>query len=135
MKTEDHLKIAALHQKDMAASLARDYETLISLMDEAIVLIPSRGPSRRGKAAVAADLKAYLERTEGWQVIEYVHAFEEVEVAGDWAFEWGAYRGTTVPPGKPPVRETGKIFRILKKQPDGSWKVYRAMEAPEGSES
>jgi ketosteroid isomerase-like protein len=127
MKSDDRLKIEELHQKDRKASLQRDYGTLVSLMDEAMILIPQQRAPLRGKQAVAENLKAYLEQTQGWKVTEYVHDFEEVEVAGDRAFEWGTYRGTVVPPGGQPIRETGKIVRILRRQPDGSWKVYRAM--------
>ena len=127
MKISDRLKIDELHHKDMTASLARDYATLVSLMDESMILIPSQGEPLRGKKAIAAHLKSYLEQTPDWRVTEYIHEFEEVEISGDIAFEWGRYRGLTVPPEGPPIRETGTIFRILKKQADGSWKVYRAM--------
>jgi uncharacterized protein (TIGR02246 family) len=131
MKISDRLKIDELHHRDMTASMARDFETLVSLMDEDMILIPSRGEPLRGKKAVAESLKAYLELTADRRVTEYVHEFEEVEIAGDWAFEWGRYRGTTVRPDGPSLRETGKIFRILKKQADGSWKVFRAMGVEE----
>ena len=131
MRTDDHMKIEELHKKDMKASLERDYDTLISLMDEEVILIPPQGDPQRGKKAVAENLKAYLEQTEGWKVTEYAHEFEEVEVMGDWAFEWGTYRGTEVPPGGWPIQETGKILRILKRQSDGSWKVYIAMGTPD----
>ncbi|MBN2409936.1 MAG: nuclear transport factor 2 family protein [Candidatus Aminicenantes bacterium] len=127
METEDRLKIEGLHRKDMKASLERDYETLVSLMDEEVVLILAQGAPQRGKDTVAGNLKAHLEQTEGWRVTEYVHEFEEVEIAGEWAYEWGTYRGTMVPPGAEPIRETGKIMRILKKQTDSSWKVYRSI--------
>jgi uncharacterized protein (TIGR02246 family) len=126
MDRDDRRKIEDLHQKDRKASLARDAETLISLMDEGFVLIQAGGVWR-GKEAAANSLRAYLKETQGCRVTEYVHEFEEVEIAGDWAFEWGTYKGTVVPPGEPPIRETGKIMRILKRQSDGSWKVYRAM--------
>lgn len=34
---------------------------------------------------MAGNLKAYFKQTEGWRVTEYIHEFEEVEIAGEWA--------------------------------------------------
>ena len=62
------------------------------------------------------------------QVADYILSFNEVKIAGDWAFEWGTYSGTVKPVGGgEPVQTTGKVMRVLKKDPDGSWKVARAM--------
>jgi uncharacterized protein (TIGR02246 family) len=51
---------------------------------------------------------------------------EEVEVAGSLAFSRGHYVATFSPKdGAQPIPVDGKFMTILKKQPDGSWKIHR----------
>jgi ketosteroid isomerase-like protein len=53
---------------------------------------------------------------------------EEVKVLGDHAFQWGTYHYTVrTREGGETVRTSGKLMRILQRQPDGSWKMYRGM--------
>jgi hypothetical protein len=47
----------------------------------------------------------------------------EITVAGDWAYSLGAYGSDRVVDGIP-VRVEGKFLTILKRQPDGYWKMY-----------
>lgn len=127
MLADDLRQIEDLHRRDRAASLARDIDTLVSLMDEDVVLIMPGGPPMRGRAALAAALKASFEDTRPDKILEYVHEFEEVRVVGDWAFEWGSYRGTTQKPDGTKVRESGHLMRILRRQPAGGWNVARTI--------
>ena len=49
----------------------------------------------------------------------------ELEIAGDWAFARCAYAVTLVPKGgRQPAEDRGKLVRIVKRQSDGTWKVY-----------
>lgn len=50
-----------------------------------------------------------------------------MKVLGDWAFEWGSYRGTTLKLDGTKVKESGRLMRLLRRQPEGGWKVARAM--------
>jgi len=62
------------------------------------------------------------------EVLEYVLDFEEVKFLGDYAFEWGTIRGATRPKSSGEIEySTYKVMRILKKQPDGEWKVHRSI--------
>ena len=49
--------------------------------------------------------------------------------SGDgWAVEWGYFTGSYVEsPGGEPKQMRGARLWVLKKLPDGSWKVFRAM--------
>ncbi|MEE8586821.1 MAG: hypothetical protein V3T83_18425 [Acidobacteriota bacterium] len=53
----------------------------------------------------------------------------EVEVAGDWAFDRGTYTITLTPKagGEPVFEDEAKYLTITKRQPDGSWKIYRTI--------
>ena len=50
---------------------------------------------------------------------------EEAAAAGDWAYAKGTYLQTITPrAGGPTTKVDGKWLDILKRQPDGSWKLY-----------
>ncbi len=49
----------------------------------------------------------------------------ETQVAGDWAYDRGNYTVTVTPKSGKPMEASAKYLIIVKRQPDGSWKVYR----------
>ena len=49
---------------------------------------------------------------------------EEINVVGSWAYTRGTYDSEREVEGKA-VRVDGKFLTILKRQPDGTWKIYR----------
>jgi len=49
----------------------------------------------------------------------------EMEGFGDLAFSRDEYSVTIAPPGKPVFKDKGKVITIWRKQPDGSWKMFR----------
>ena len=50
----------------------------------------------------------------------------EVEVAGDWAFYRTTYTLTATPKaGGEPIEDHGKCVVIVRREPDGSWKIAR----------
>jgi len=126
--SKDIEKIEELHKTDMKASLEQDFDTLLSLWTEdGVLILPNQEPVK-GIEAIRKMMDGQRKESKNYSITEYVHNFKEVKVIGEWAFEWGTYRGTMVPKnGGDPVTETGKLMRILKKQPDGSWKAARAI--------
>ena len=65
---------------------------------------------------------------ESPEIVEYVPDIQEVKVLGDHAYQWGTYHYTVRKrEGGETVRTSGKLMRILQRQPDGSWKIYRGM--------
>jgi ketosteroid isomerase-like protein len=60
--------------------------------------------------------------------LEYIADFEEIQVVGEYAFEWGTYRRRMRPrAGGEATCYSGKLMRILKRQADGAWKMHRTM--------
>ena len=50
----------------------------------------------------------------------------ETEVSGDWAFSRGSWTSTLTPKGEGAAfLIDGKFMTILRRQADGSWKLYR----------
>ena len=125
--------INALHQRDIEASKKWDVDALVSLWSDDIVMLAQGEPPLIGKDANRAAILRLREESREVQIADYILSFNEVKIAGDWAFEWGTYSGTVKPiAGGDAIRTTGKVFRVLKKDPDGSWKIARAMYDHDG---
>jgi uncharacterized protein (TIGR02246 family) len=123
----DLAAIEKLHRTDMAAAKVHDIKTLIRLWTEdGILLLPGQEPIR-GKAAIWNYLQEQLPESQKYEIGEYLHRFEEVQVIGDWAYEWATFTGTfRLKSGGPDLHERARLFRVLRRQPDGSWLCHRA---------
>ena len=116
--------IEAVNQRDVQFALANDAELMMSQWTEDIVLLQPGAPIMRGRAAIAEAFRS-VQRPE---IVDYMLDIREVEVFGDQAYQWGTYRYSMRPPeGGETVDTSGKIMRILQRQPDGSWKIHRGM--------
>jgi ketosteroid isomerase-like protein len=112
----------------MEASKTWDVETLVSLWTDDIVSIPQGGQPIIGKEANRNSLLKLREASRDVDIVEYDLAFNEVKVIGDWAFEWGTFSGTIrSKDGGEPSKSSGNLFRVLKRDADGSWKIARTM--------
>ena len=120
--------IEELHHKDKQAAVNGDIETLASLFTDDGILIPAEGDIIEGKEGLKNMLKQSLELYRDYTVIEYNHDFKEIKILGKYAYEWGIYSSKykSKKDGQE-ITEGGKLMRILKQQPDGSWKVARAI--------
>ncbi len=67
-----------------------------------------------------------LEELFDQYTLDITFSTEEVVVAGDWAFVRDTYSETVTPKGAgEPQMIYGKQINILRRQPDGSWKITR----------
>lgn len=116
--------IEAINQQDMQFALANDPDKMMSQWADDIVLLQPVGPIMRGRRAIAQAFQA----VEAPEIVEYELDMQEVTVSGDYAFQWGTYHyGMRPRTGGDAVRTSGKLMRILQRQPDGSWKIYRGI--------
>ena len=121
--------IAQLHRRDVAATRAGDVEVLKSLMDaQCIVFPPERDP---------ASGQTYLDQVWPPQdvesqpdIVELVQDWQELRVFGDFAYQHGVVRYVLREKDGNVIRETQRLLRILRRQADGTWRVYRAMWHP-----
>ena len=133
MRTESNLDadrraIEALNQHDVKAALANDVDAIVSQWTDDFVVLPAAGPIVRGRSANAAAAEQGKEQMQALIPVDYVVEFEEITVSGDYAFEWGTYRVTARPrAGGNDLTYSGKLMRILQRQPDGTWKMHRTM--------
>ena len=117
--------IEAVNQRDVEAALAGDTAGMMSQWTEDFVLLQAAGPILRGRRTIADAFRGVENTVE---VLESVLDIQEVKVLGDHAFQWGTYRYSLRPrSGGETVRTSGKLMRILQRQPDGAWKMHRTI--------
>lgn len=127
-RAADLAAIERLHAADMKAVVAGDTATLMALWTDDIVALPPVGPIQIGRAANAAFMRQGMQLASAFTPLEYHLEFQQVELFGDHAVEWGTYRGRSrAKAGGAEVIGKGKVMRVLRRQPDGSWKVARTM--------
>lgn len=117
--------IEAINQREVQASQAGDPAKLMSQWTDDFVLLLPEGPIMRGRSAIAEAFRGVENRVE---VLDGGVDFQEVKVLGDHAFQWGTYhQSVRSRAGGEAVRSSGKLMRILQRQPDGSWKLHRSI--------
>ncbi|HEX9760597.1 MAG TPA: DUF4440 domain-containing protein [Candidatus Acidoferrales bacterium] len=132
----DHKAIEELHRTDIAATKAYDVETLVSLWtDDIVALSPGQAPSV-GKQKGRSGLEKGRAQMANIEVIRYDQEWKEVQVSGDYAYEWGVFHSAFRPRGGDVIRQTHNVMRVLKRGAGGQWRVHRTIwnEAPTPAE-
>jgi ketosteroid isomerase-like protein len=120
-------EIEDLHRRDVAATKAEDFEALKSLMDEECLVFPPDGEPESGKNYLDG-IRALADGSESHSMIlELTQDWEEIIVLGDFAYEQGVVRYSVSMEDGSSFRETQRLMRILRRQRDGVWRVFRAM--------
>jgi uncharacterized protein (TIGR02246 family) len=114
--------IEAINRQDVQFALANDAGKMMSQWTDDFVLLPPAGPIMRGRSVIADAFSG----VESPEIVESVLDIQEIKVLGDHAFEWGTYH-YSMRAGGETLRTAGKLMRILQRQPDGSWKIYRSI--------
>jgi uncharacterized protein (TIGR02246 family) len=116
--------IELINQRDVQFALANDAAAMMSQWTDDFVLLPTVGPIMRGRHAIAEAFRG----VDSPKIVDSVLDIQEVKVLGDHAYQWGTYHYTVRPlEGGATIRTSGKLMRILQRQPDGSWKMYRGI--------
>jgi ketosteroid isomerase-like protein len=123
--------IDRLHQLDIETTISGKADDLAKLWDKDAVRLLADSPAEIGKAAIYATDKKEEAAGEGLNAC-YKPEIKDLQVAGDWGFEWGYFSYKESVKAKP---IHGKLLRIIKRQPDGSWKFSRVMALIDQNES
>ena len=114
--------INSLRDDFIALDNASDAAGLASLYTNDAVLMPPNEAAVTGSQAI----ESWFQTTFDQFTTEFTVASEELEVVGDWAFDWGAYMTALTPKaGGEPTEDRGKYIVILRKQVDGSWRIVK----------
>lgn len=91
--------------------------------DDGVDLLPGMEPMV-GKAAISKWLLGLDDQLKGAKVTQCDVDWQSIQVSGDTAYEWGINTQTVSVPDKPePFKNKGKITLILRRQPQGGWKL------------
>lgn len=100
-----------------------DIDRWLSLWTEDGIQMPPDEPPVVGKERIRERNQAVADQFT-FDDMEIQNA--EVASAGDWAYARGTYTATLLPRGEGiPIRVDGKYMSILRRQPDGSWRIHR----------
>ena len=134
MLTEEQL-IRDVIDTWMHATAKGDIAEILKLMDEDAVFLVAGQPPMRGRDAFASGFKKALEKFR----LEATSEIQEVQLMGDWAYCWnhltvtmtpigppiGTPIGTPIDKGGSPVRRSGNVLTIFRKQSSGDWVLFR----------
>ena len=124
----DRAAIERLHAADVAATLSDDADQLAKLWDEDAVRLQPDSPAEVGRAVIYGNDKRWQANLHGGRTLSYRPELEDLQIADGWAFEWGTFEVRFRESEHGPAKTLhGKVLRVLKKQPDGSWKFARVM--------
>jgi len=116
----DLAAIDRLRQINLLAVRSQNHGVLNSLLTEDAVLMAPGMNFQRGRPQLPGS-------GEGMSVLEYDEEFEELEISGRYAYEWGVIRCTYMLADGAKKALAYKVMRVLQRQADGEWKVHRAM--------
>jgi uncharacterized protein (TIGR02246 family) len=121
----DRAAIRAKLADIVAAHNAADAEAWASATSDDIVLMVDGGPSVTGRRGIIEWVKAFYAANRISNMATHV---EEIEIAGDLAYTRERFTATLTPSaGGASVRMDGKEIGIWRRQPDGQWRVSRAI--------
>jgi ketosteroid isomerase-like protein len=124
---QDLREIDKLHSLDVAATLSGDQAALSTGWTDDIVILEQGEEPGVGRQAILAARARRSAAMPGFRVATYAPEIKDVTIADGWAFEWGLFTASFVQPSGEEMAFRGKLLRVLKKQPDGSWKVAIGM--------
>ena len=116
--------IRAITKHVVEAMNRGDVEAFFDVVSEDAVFFPPNEPAKRGEA-----LREFMSVFLNQYTVHFDrYVDEEIEVAGELAINHYSYRWTVAPKaGGEPRTAEGHGIRILKQQPDGTWKITHEM--------
>jgi ketosteroid isomerase-like protein len=120
--------IERLHHLDERVTVVNDPKALQTEWADNAVRLQADGPVDIGKPAIyATDVRSFV-GSPGFAIVSYKPDIRDVQVAGEWAFEWGLFDGGFRPSSGKSVEEIhGKVLRVMHRESNGEWKFARVM--------
>lgn len=121
-------EIEAWNQKYVAAHLRMDNAAILAMwQDDGVSLLQGMAPIV-GKPAIGKFFDDAVAQIAGYHMKTMEIDFREIQVMGDWAYEWGIeHQVLEPPPGKEAFDGRGNILLILHKDTVGEWKIKQEM--------
>lgn len=126
-RSDESSEIERFHESDIAAARLRDFKALRALVSDDAVILPDGGGVVKGESAIDRWFVEMKKSLEEFDVLAYSMEFEDVQVLGEYAFEWGyAHESARNRRTGELEKSTSRLFRVLRKE-KGRWKVYRTI--------
>ena len=129
---QDMIGIERLHEQDKQATLSDSADQLAKLWDKDAVRFPAGRPAEIGAAVIYAGDKQWEVSSGRERSLCYDLEVQDIQIAGDWAFEWG-YGSYKTAKGDKVSIQYGTLMRVMKRQSDGTWRFARVMALPASS--
>jgi uncharacterized protein (TIGR02246 family) len=104
-----------------AAATNGDLPQLLKMMANDVVFLVAGQPPLRGKGAFSTLFETATQDTR----MAITSDIQEIQVVADWAYCWNQLSVTTTTLEGISKRRTGDALSILRKEPSGSWVVFR----------
>src|SRR5215471_16728073 len=130
---QDMKGIERLHEQDKEATLADSADQLAKLWDKDAVRFHAERPAEIGAAVIYADDKQWEMSSGRERSLCGDLEIQDIQIAGDWAFEWGYFSYKVADPAGKISIQYGKLLRVMKRQSDGTWRFARVMALPDTS--
>jgi ketosteroid isomerase-like protein len=131
---QDMEGIERLHEQDRDATLSDSADQLAKLWDKDAVRFHMTRPAEIGAAVIDADDKEWEMSSGRERSLCYDLEVQDIQITGDWAFEWG-YGSYKIAKGDKVSVQYGTVLRVMKRQSDGTWRFARVMALPASSAS
>ncbi len=119
---DDISAINELYDQYCLKANAGDLESFLSLWEDNAIRMEPDSPAIFGKENIRTFFKVKFEQ---FNINVAIYGDTEVQVEEDLAFSRGTYTLSLTPKeGGPTTHIDGKWLDILKRQADGSWKIY-----------
>lgn len=129
----DISSVKAFNQAYAAAVQKADVSTMVNLWAPDGVMLPAGEPAVVGSKQIHAWLTRNEPDTNVVKISNDVSNWKDITVAGDYAFEWAnTFIDIRSKDDQAGAHMTGTVLQVLKKEPDGSWKLYRSSWSHEG---
>ena len=120
LSDRDTAEIQRMYAGFSKAVVNRDGTALLAWYTNDAIAMPPHYPAVQGHAAI----RTWIESMPPISRINFV--VEEIVGSGDLAIVRGTYTMSLTVPGVPhPVDDRGKYIEIRKRQPDGTWPMWR----------
>lgn len=126
-EAEDREAIQELQQREITANLSFNVDGLVALWDTNGVLLPPDHAPVVGIDAIRRYYQDQAQALASQQILAYNTNWNEIQVCGEYAFAWGNITSRLqAPVGNQETDNDWTAMRVLKREPDGGWKIYRA---------
>jgi ketosteroid isomerase-like protein len=129
----DVASVKAFNQAYLAAQKSGNTSKIASMWAADGVLLPPGEPAVVGSSQIHAWFVRNEPDMKTVRITTDTANWRDIEVAGDYAFQWApTYVNIRSINDDAGVHMNGTVLQVLKKQPDGSWKLLRSSWSYEG---